>query len=268
MGQSSQAGTQVTKTEPPSYQIPYLQEGLTSARGLFAEGGPQQYGGNTVVPFAPQTEQALSGIQQRATQGSPLTQAGQGYVQDTLGGKFLDQQNPYLDATFQHAAQQTQAAGEAQYAGTGRNVQAGAPQRTDMLTGLATQIYGGAYDAERNRQQGVLPYVSPLAESDYRDLSALQGVGAQVEDLSGRYMQDNARRWDTEQNRPGTALDSYLQRIGGNMGSTQSTPIYRNQTAGAVGGALGGAQLGSQIYPGWGTAIGAVAGGLLGGYGG
>lgn len=268
MGQSSQSGNQVTKTEPPSYQLPYLQEGLGYARGLFAEGGPEQYGGNTVVPFAPQTEQALNGIQQRATNGSPLTQAGQGYAQDTLDGKYLDQGNPYLDATFNKAAQATQASLEGQYAGTGRNVAASLPQRTDMLTGLATQIYGGAYDAERNRQQGVLPYVNPLAESDYRDLSALQGVGAQVEDLSGRYMQDNARRWDTEQNRPGAALDSYLQRIGGNMGTTQSTPIYRNKTAGAVGGAMAGAQLGSQIYPGWGTAIGAVGGGLLGGYGG
>jgi hypothetical protein len=266
MSGGSQAGSQVTKTEPPSYQLPYLQEGLGYARGLFAEGGPQQYGGNTVVPFAPQTEAALGGIERRATQGSPLTQAGQGYAQDTLQGKYLDQGNPWLDATFNRAAQATQAAGEAQYAGTGRNVQAGAPQRTDMLTGLATQIYGGAFDAERNRQQGVLPYVSPLAEADYRDLAALQGVGGQVEDLSGRYMEDAARRWDTEQNRPGNTLDSYLQRIGGNMGSTQSTPIYRNRGAGAVGGAVSGAQLGSSFGP-WGTAIGAIGGGLLGGYG-
>lgn len=267
MGQSSQSGNQVTKTEPPSYQLPYLQEGLGAARGLFAEGGPEQYSGNTVVPFAPQTEQALSGIEKRATNGSPLTQAGQGYATDTLNGKYLDPAtNPYLDQTFQHAAQQTQAAGEAQYAGTGRNVQAGAPQRMDLLSGLATQIYGGAYNDERNRQQGVLPYVSPLAESDYRDLSALQGVGSTVEDMSGRVIQDQVGRYDAEQNRPGQALDSYLQRIGGNMGQTTSTPVYQNKTAGALGGALGGAQLGSTFGP-WGTAIGAIGGGLLGGYG-
>lgn len=266
MGSSSPSGNQTTRTEPPSYQLPYLQEGLGYARGLFAEGGPDQYQGNTVVPFAPQTERALSGIEQRAVNGSPVTGAGQGYVQDTLNGRYLDQQNPYLDATFNRAAQATQASLEGQYAGTGRNVAASLPQRTDMLTGLATQIYGGAYDAERNRQQGVLPYVSPLAEADYRDLSALRGVGAEVEDLSGRYMEDAARRYDFEQNRPGNALDSYLQRIGGNMGQTQITPVYRNRTAGAAGGALSGAQMGSYFGP-WGTAIGAIGGGLLGGYG-
>lgn len=267
MNGSQQSGSQVTKTEPPSYQLPYLQEGLGAARGLFAEGGPEQYSGNTVVPFAPQTEQALAGIEQRATNGSPLTQAGQGYATDTLNGKYLDpSSNPYLRSTFDQAAQATQAAGEAQYAGTGRNVQAGAPQRTDMLTSLANQIYGGAYNNERDRQQGVLPYVSPLAESDYRDLSALQGVGAQVEDMSGRVIQDQVGRFDAEQNRPGATLDSYLQRIGGNMGQTTSTPVYSNRTAGALGGALGGAQLGSTFGP-WGTLIGGAAGGLLGGYG-
>lgn len=35
---------------------------------------------------------------------------------------------------------------------------------------------------------------------------------------------------------------------------------------GAVGGAAGGAAAGTQIMPGWGTAIGAVGGGLLGGF--
>lgn len=265
MGQQSQQGNQVTKTEPPSYQLPYLQEGLGYARGLFAEGGPQQYSGNTVVPFAPQTEQALAGIEQRAVNGSPVTRAGQGLVTDTLNGKYLSPDtNPYLQSTFDKAAQATQASLEGQFAGTGRNVAASLPARTDMLTSLATQIYGGAYNQERDRQNQALAYTSPLAEADYRDLAALQGVGGQVEDLTGRIIQDQVHRFDTEQNRPGQALDSYLQRISGNMGSTQSTPVYRNQTAGALGGALAGAQLGSQIYPGWGTAIGAIGGGLLG----
>lgn len=266
MGGQSSSGTQTTKTEPPAYQLPYLQEGLGYARGLFAEGGPKQYGGNTVVPFAPQTEAALSGIEQRATQGSPLTQAGQGYTQDVLSGKYLDKGNPYLDATYKRAADQSYNTLTSQFARSGRNVEAAAPLQAEMLTDLATKIYGGAYESERDRQQGVLPYVSPLAEADYRDLAALQGVGGQVEDLSGRYMEDAARRYDFEQNRPGANLDSYLQRIGGNMGTTTSTPIYRNRTAGAMGGALAGAQLGSQIYPGWGTAIGAIGGGLLGAY--
>lgn len=39
-----------------------------------------------------------------------------------------------------------------------------------------------------------------------------------------------------------------------------------NQSAGAVGGAVAGAQMGTSIMPGWGTAIGAVVGGIAGYY--
>ncbi|WP_020209051.1 YMGG-like glycine zipper-containing protein [Gilvimarinus chinensis] len=38
----------------------------------------------------------------------------------------------------------------------------------------------------------------------------------------------------------------------------------QQETSGAMTGAASGAMMGTQIMPGWGTAIGAVAGGLLG----
>ena len=47
-----------------------------------------------------------------------------------------------------------------------------------------------------------------------------------------------------------------------NLGMTQSTPLYQNRAAGALGGALGGAQLGQMA--GFGGAGGAILGGLLG----
>lgn len=48
-----------------------------------------------------------------------------------------------------------------------------------------------------------------------------------------------------------------------NLGMTQSTPLYQNRAAGALGGALGGAALGSQVS-GLGTGGGAALGALLG----
>lgn len=272
MGTStSSGGTQTTQVNPPAYQLPYLQKGLANAYSLYQQGGPQQYQGNTVTPFAPQTEQALQGITQRATNGSPVIQAGQGLVTDTLNGKYLDpSSNPYLKATFDKAAQDTQAAGEAQYAGTGRNVQAGAPQRMDLLSNLATQIYGGAYNNERDRQTQALGYASPLAESDYRDLAALQGVGQTVEDKTGQIIADQQGRWNYDQQQPGNTLDDFLRRVSGNIGSSSSTQlpdVYRNRTAGGLGGAAAGYQLGSQ-FGGYGGAYGAILGGLLGAYGG
>lgn len=284
MGSSSSPSRTTQVNEPPAFIQPYMQEGAQQARALYQTGGPQYYGGNTVVPFSNQTEQALGLTEQRALQGSPVNQAAQDYATRTLNtapnSQFGNVNNPYLDATFNKAADTVQNRLETQFAGSGRNVAASMPANTDMLNDLATQVYGGAYESERDRmaqdleqqrsrQFGVAGMAPQLANQDYVDLQALGGVGGQVEDLSGRLMEDQAARWDFSQNAPQLNLDNYIARItGGYPGgtSTNVTPTYRNRTAGAAGGALAGAQMGSGFGP-WGTAVGAVAGGLLGGYG-
>jgi hypothetical protein len=259
--ETSSGGTQVTSIQPPAYQLPFLQQGTQGAANLYAAGGPEQYTGNRVVPFAPQTEAAMAGTVARATNGSPVVGAGQDYVTKSLNGGFMNQ-NPYLDATFDLAARRSQNRLTSEFARSGRDVSAAAPARADMLTDLATQIYGGAYENDRNRQQGVLPYVNPLAEADYRDLSALGGIGAQVEDMSGRMIEDAASRFEYEQQRPEANLDQFLRRIQGqDLGENQTTQmpdVYRNRLAGALGGGMAGSAL---LGP-YGALIGAL-GGLL-----
>lgn len=321
MGSSSSPTRTTTVNEPPAFIQPFMQYGAGQARSLYETGGPQYYGGNTVVPFSQQSEQALGLTEQRALNGSPVTNAAQDYATNTLSTDPTSQfggasnpyassanpygsvTNPYLDATFNKAADSVQQRLGSQFAGSGRNVDASRAVNADELNNLANTVYGGAYENERNRglsydqqqlgigasgyeserdrmaqdldrqrsmQFGVAGLAPQLANQDYTDLQALQGVGGQVEDLTGRLMEDQAARWDFSQNAPQTNLDNYLARITGSYpGGTSSntTPTYRNRTAGAAGGAMAGAQLGSQVYPGWGTAIGAVAGGLLGGWG-
>jgi hypothetical protein len=321
MGSSSGSTRQTTTTEPPTFIRPFMEYGAQQSRALYETGGPDYYPGNTVVPFAPQTEAALGMTEQRALQGSPVVGAAQNYATNTLNTAPSSQfgsasnpyasganpyggaSNPYLDATFNRAADSVQNRIQSGFAGSGRNIEAGRPVAADEMSDLAARIYGGAYENERNRQLsygqqqlgigasgyeserdrmaqdlerqrsmqfGVAGLAPQLANQDYVDINALQGVGGQVEDLSGRLMEDQAARWDFSQNAPQINLDNYLARVTGaypGQNATQTTPTYRNRTAGAMGGAMAGAQLGSQIYPGWGTAIGAVAGGLLGGYG-
>lgn len=356
MGSSSQPSTTTQVTEPPAFIKPYMQYGAQQAKDLYQTGGPQYYPGNTVVPFSSQTEQALGLTEQRALNGSPVVNAAQDYATRTLAGDPTSQfggasnpwatqanpygsasnpyanaanpygsdTNPYLDATFNRAADSVQQRLQSGFAGSGRNIEAARPAAADELNDLATRIYGGAYDAERNRQLqyqqqltgigatgyenaqnrglqyqqqltgigaqgyeserdrmasdleaqrsrqfGVAGLAPGLANQDYVDLQALQGVGGQVEDLAGRLMEDQAARWDFSQNAPQINLDNYIARISGafpGQSTTATTPTYRNRTAGALGGAASGAATGSAFGP-WGTAIGAVAGGLLGGFG-
>lgn len=300
--------TQTTTTTPPAYQLPYLQYGLNQAK--------QQYdqGGTPVVPFSPYSEQAIQGVINRSTGGSPLVGAAQQYAQQVLGGAYLpggsgmfgsapaagqtlqryindptsdspqvaagpanpqagysplattgtgsspapSSGNPYLDQTFNQAALATQNQLASQFAGAGRNVGASQGLRSQQLNDLATQIYGGAYNQERQLQQGVLGSVLPLANQDYVDLAQLRGAGSDIEGLAREYA-----------SAPGQALDQYLGRVSGNMGQTTSQPLYRNSAGSILGGALLGSQLGSSVssnpYAG---IIGAIGGGILGGYGG
>lgn len=295
--------TQTTTAEPPAYLRPYLEQGAGAASANYAAGPNQYYPGETVVPMSGQTQQALNLTEQRALNGSPVTDAAKTYAAKTLqqpitssfGGatnpyasatnNYGSVNNPYLDATFDAAASRTRTALDSQFAGSGRNLAAQMPARSDQLNDLATQIYGGAYENERNRglsmdqqilgigaqgyenaqgralsditnQRGTnlgLTGLSPgLANQDYTDLGQLGQVGAQYEDLTGRQMEDAAARWDFAQNADDQSLDNFLQRIGminGGAGGTTSatTPIYRNRTAGAVGGGLSGAATGATI---------------------
>jgi hypothetical protein len=151
-------------------------------------------------------------------------------------------------------------------------------QRQQQASLAGQQIGASGYEAERDRmaqeqaqqrqlQLGVLGLAPQLSEAYYSDAYRLAKVGAAREDLTGRQYQDEAARYDFEQNAPQTTLDQYLARINAMPGSvsTSQTPIYRNQAAGGLGGALAGYNLGSDFgYGGW----GALLGGLLGAYGG
>lgn len=285
MGSSSTPSRTTQTTEPPAFIQPYMRDAAEESQRLYRTGGPQYFPGNTVVPFSQQTEQALAGTQARALGGSPVVGAAQDYATRTLNtpptSQFGNVNNPYLDATFNRAADSVQNRLQSGFAGVGRNIDAGRPVAADELGDLAQRIYGGAYESERNRmaddlerqrsmQFAVAGLAPQLANQDYVDLNALQGVGGQVEDLAGRMMEDQAARFDFNQNAPQINLDNYIARISGafpGQSTTATTPVHRNRAAGALGGAASGAMMGSQIMPGWGTAIGAVAGGLLGGWG-
>lgn len=236
---------------PPSYQLPYLQYGLGQSRSLYDQG-------SQVVPFSPYSEQALQGTAQRAQGGSPLVQSAQDYTQRSLEGGFLGS-NPHLDATFEQARLATQGGLASEFARSGRNVGASEGLRGQQVNDLATRIYGGAYNQERQLQQASLGSALPLANQDYVDLAQLRGAGSDVEGLAREY-----------QEAPQQALDRYLGRVGGiPAGSTTTSPLYRNSGASALGGALLGSQLGSAVsnnpYAGlWGGLIGGAAG-YLGG---
>lgn len=301
MGGSGSKQTTNTVAEPPSFIQPYLKDAANQSVGIYDQGPKQYFPGSTVVPFSPQTQQALNLTQQRALNGSPLVDQAKGYNTNVVAGDYLKTnpfangskaiagkfqgQNPYLDQTFNRAADSVQQRLQSGFAGAGRDIEAARPVAAQEYNDLATNIYGGAYQQDQNRrlaaaqgdqatsanaygaerayQQQASQFAPQLAANDYADLTALGGVGGQYEDLYGRQLQNDINRFDYNQNAPGAALDEYIARITGSFpGQQQSTSAQgpgKNRLQGAAGGALAG-------YSATGNPYGALIGAGIGAF--
>lgn len=172
-------------------------------------------------------------------------------------------------------AQQLQAALAGQQIGAGSFENAQGRQLQANLAGqqIGAQGFENAQNrqlsdltAQRQMQQGLLGYASPLAAQDYLDLAQLQGAGQMYDSQNQAQLNDQIARWDYQQNRPGMALDSLLARLSGMPGSTQTTQLP-NQNRNVGAGLLGGGLAGSQLAPLLGVSgpVGIGLGALLGG---
>lgn len=217
-------------------QARQLQSGL-AAQGIGAQGFENA-----------RAQQLQSGLAAQGIGAQGFENARAQQLQASLAGQGIGAQG------FENArAQQLQAALQGQQIGASGYEQG----QNRLLSDLTNQ---------RSLQQNLLNFSSPLAAQDYLDLAQLQGAGQAYDTQNQAQLNDQVNRWNYQQNAPGMALDSLLQRLSGLPGSTQTTQLptqYRNLAGGAVGGALAGAQLGS-IIPGLGTGIGALLGGIGG----
>ena len=158
------------------------------------------------------------------------------------------------------------------------------------LGDITSNIAGGQYQQERGLQQQAQIGQAALAQAapsiygqQFLPAQTLGQVGAQQEAIAALPLQEQMARFQFGQQLPYQQLQGYLSSVYGSpMGSygTQTTqqPLYQNRTTGALGGALagglGGYALG-QAFPSIGGTlgssyaaplIGAVGGGLLGGF--
>lgn len=258
----------IQKYEPWSGQKKDLYKIFGTARAL-SKKPLTYYEGDTVAPFSPQTEQALTTQETRAKAGSPLVDASQNQVQSTIEGDYLNAGNPYFGQMAERVRAQVQPQIDARFATAGA---AGSPLANralglglgDALGSLAYQNYGD----ERQRQlQGSL--VAPeLANQDYYDIAKLGEVGATKENLQQQQINEQVARHEFAQMEPWERLGLYNQMIQGNYGGTSESQSSGGQRApvgaGLLGGALGGAGIGGQFGGQSGAAIGGGVGGGLG----
>ncbi len=280
MGSKQSApATQTVTNAPPAFLEPYLRNAAQSATDLYNRGGgfPQ---GNTLAPLSSTTQQALQLTTQRALNGNPLDATAQNTALQTAGGAFLGS-NPYLDAASQAANRSTirqfrdatMPSLQGSFARAGRygsNAAGNAVQGAQeaLATGLAdsnARLYGQEYSNERNRMLQAAGMAPALTQTDFRNLSVLEGVGGTLDDraqaeLDAQLARDSQAR---------TALDEYIARLNGVSGNfssntTTASAPRTSRAAGALGGAASGASIGGMVGGPWGAGIGAGLGALGG----
>ncbi|HEX7129133.1 MAG TPA: hypothetical protein VF217_03575 [Rhodanobacteraceae bacterium] len=197
--------------------------------------------------------------------GNQALNAATNYASQAASGAYLNS-NPYLDATFNQAANAVQNRVASQFAGSGRNLEASIPVQNDQMNQLATQIYGGNYANERQLQAQAAGMAPELNQGNLANLSALGTAGGQLQQQAQALQDADANRFSYYANLPYNNLQNYMGLAnslahGGTSSATQ--PVFHNRTQGALGGAAAGASAGSTFGP-WGAAIGGVLGGIYG----
>jgi len=270
MSSSDQPAAQqitTTNTDPWSGQQDYLKTGFSRAQSDVLDKPAEYYPNSTVVPFAPQTEQALGLQEQRAIGGSPVEQQAQNVVQQTAQGDYLAQGNPFLGQAIQSATQpvieqfqedivpgiQSGFSGKGRY-GSGlqarqqeRAGQAALDQTSKIASAMGYQNYGD----ERARQMQAASLAPQMGQIDYQNIANLANVGQTRESQAGAELQGDINRFNFGQQAPKDALAQYMTLVGGGSyggSSTQSSPIYRNKTADLLGGASTAAGIAGTLF--------------------
>ncbi len=110
-----------------------------------------------------------------------------GLVNRTLQGDFLSPDtNPFLQSTFNRAADLTRGRLDTEFAGAGRNLGASMPARSEELQTLASNIFGPNFQAERDRQVnavGQAQGLDPLNQFFNRLTSVLPGAGGTTQSI-------------------------------------------------------------------------------------
>ena len=174
---------------------------------------PQYYPGSTVVPFAPETQQALDMQAQRAQSGSPLNAAAQSSLTNVLGGG-ANPATPYLEGMFGQVNPATQSltalANGTDQAGFQNAFNAARNQITPQVdslfgragrsgSGLAqtaqtqaeADAFANLYNQEQNRKLSAASQLgSNFLGGQANELSAALGLGGQF--LQGQGLQNQA----------------------------------------------------------------------------
>lgn len=226
----------------------------------------QQYTGQRVASFAPWQDQAYQAQAQRAMSGSPVMNAANAQLTNTINGGNLNG-NPYIDSQINQA--------QGDLARNWNNVQAPAWSRSMQNSGsfgnsgvmqanqdaqnqlqqnmgkIGSDMRFQNYNTERGYQQQALGMAPTFANQDYTDISQLQQAGAAYQGQNQKLLDNAYQQFTDSRDYNKQNVDWFGQQLGRINGGTQTTTSPGTSTgAQIVGGLTAGAGLYNLLFGG------------------
>lgn len=225
------------------------------------------YSGDWVADMTGGQKNVIGKITDRGLGGSPLLGSTSSFIGDTLGGKYLNQENPYLSGTMDAGMQQVNRQLASQFGGSGMT---GSPAHlqyaSEAYSNAAAPLYMQNYQQERGLQQAAAGLAPQINQQEMAGLQQALGAQGMYQEQAQREADALRERHDLQQSEPYRRAQLAAGALGGGMSATGAYGGSQG-SAGALGGglsgAMSGAMAGSMLGP-W----GALGGGLLGGLGG
>jgi hypothetical protein len=237
-GGGSSKTTQTSK--PWEAQRPYLKEIFGEAQGLYNQGGPQLYPGQTIAGFTPNEAFA----QQFATDYSknvniPLAGQAAGANQFLLGDVMMANANPYMASyaegairpIYQQLMEQTlPSIRSSSIMGGGQNRNSRQQIREGLAISRADQaamdttarMYSDMYGDNLEAFQRGLALAPQTMQAGMIPAESIAGVGAQQRAYEQALMDEQARKFEYEQQLPWNTLAAYQNLVQGSYGGTGS----------------------------------------------
>lgn len=221
----------------------------------------QYYGGSTVAERNPWSTMANQNVADMVGAGSPGLSTAIAENQKTASGYYLTpDSNPHLKGVGDAAASDISrhymravqpgiasrfgGAGRSTGAGTGMSSAEGAAMASaqrglgEELGQMYSNLYGGAYEAERGRQEGAVGMAPSLRQAEFADQGALSAAGADEFQYAQMMLSDLVNKWNFEQYEPSERLGIYqglINQPGGYGSTTNTSQLGGMQIAGMIG---------------------------------
>ncbi len=213
-------GSSTTKQEIPAELKP-LARAYTSKAMSLSNQRYNPYTGQRFADLNTTQQQGLDMIQQRALNGSQTMNNAEAALNANIQG---GQTNPYLDEMVSKAQDSVRSQFNTGSVSSGSFGNSGLQEQfANNLGDVATQMYGNAYETDRNRQMQSIGMAQQFGNQAYQDASQMLSAGQVQQDQAQQQADFNYQQYQERQDLPYKQLAAMSGVFGSNLGASSTT---------------------------------------------